>query len=686
MLSWVECFHSLSKINQRLWNKTREWECGESFSTLRRRIRAEEQKILSRGEKKRKFEVQRTDQLRSNKQTRHHRGKNQRVCIEKEIDSFCFATISQSVVEAHGQCMELSHVSPCYFNQIGIFSAHRHTHIYILICKTWPCWLSKGIMSSASSDYDINGDENVRGKTPPVVLESGSCLQLWKDWNQLTDSYLVLKWPLKTTTQEKRLNISPAVSRESTTPLPASSLAHLNKLWRQHYLPIRWKMFVLFSDDDQRWIPIILGPTRPDLPERRRKRVQQFLLPRYPSQLSCLAVGCHFRHEQTEVCKNRVNAFNCFLFVRLKKWWWEIFPDLNCPDLHIKHCPMLIGIMRRAPREQTESSPFEYQFQVLQRSDLLVQTGQKSTFTNVLQTLKVFREEWHRNEQFLLPSDISRSNFLCPDVVIEIVKYLSLPDAIHAFSIGILSMLRQEQTKIHLDNPSHRFLQMIPQHFDPRRIASLRVTDDFRSSDHNLSLLRTFDQLLHLTVVSQRKTHLINRLLGHLPNVRFVSLLLDEAINCDHFGQLKQALRDHSATHLRIRCADVSCGHPRDDDSLEHYIQNTSITSCVFDFGHDPMHSRRQCRRKDPFCFFDSAMKFIETMINVRRVQFMTVRSQIETFLQVLLWEKLISRCIHLDRVVIKVLDVGDYTQEAANIEQELRRTRPGISFLVKSG
>ena len=298
-----------------------------------------------------------------------------------------------------------------------------------------------------------------------------------------------------------------------------------------------------------------------------------------------------------------------------------------------------MGIMRRAPREETESSPFEYQFQVLQRSDHLSQSRQRSTVKNVLETLKAFREEWHRNEQFRLPFDISRSNFLCADVVIEIVKYLSLPDAINAFSTGILPLLRQEHTKVHLDNPSRRFLQMITQHFNPNRFASLRVTDGFRVSENNLSLFQTFDQLVSLTFVSQRQTYMINRLLCHLPNVRFVSLSLDEAINWDHFRQIKQAFRDHLATHLQIRCAGVSCGHSRDEDSLEHYIQNTSIISCVFDLRHYPMHSRRPCRRKDPFCFFDSAVKFIETMINARRLQFITVRSEIETFLQVQLWE-----------------------------------------------
>ena len=58
---------------------------------------------------------------------------------------------------------------------------------------------------------------------------------------------------------------------------------------------------------------------------------------------------------------------------------------------------MLLGIMRRTPREETEFTLLKYQFQILQRCGLVVQTKQRSALENVLGTLKAFREEWHRN-------------------------------------------------------------------------------------------------------------------------------------------------------------------------------------------------------------------------------------------------------------------------------------------------
>ena len=209
--------------------------------------------------------------------------------------------------------------------------------------------------------------------------------------------------------------------------------------------------------------------------------------------------------------------------------------------------------------------------------------------------------------------------FLCIDVLLEIVKYLSWPDAINAFSIGILLLLRDTHTKIHLSDPSHRFFQMIQQHCDPSRIASLRVTDDFRAAGEDFSLFRTFDQLVSLTVFSQRHTSAPTCLLYYLPNVRFVFLFLDGDINCFDFRILTHQLCSGSTTRLELRCPAVRCGHTSVRDWMEHYMQNKMIMSVVFDLG------------------------------------------------------------------LIKMLDDGDYTREATNIEWDLRRVRPRMIFQIKT-
>ena len=66
-------------------------------------------------------------------------------------------------------------------------------------------------------------------------------------------------------------------------------------------------------------------------------------------------------------------------------------------------------------------------------------------------------------------------------------------------------------------------------------------------------------------------------------------------------------------------------------------------------------------------------------------MRFITARNRTETLLKVQLWQKLISECVHLEQVIIKIVDDGDYTNEAATIEQGLQQIRPGMSFQIKT-
>ena len=179
--------------------------------------------------------------------------------------------------------------------------------------------------------------------------------------------------------------------------------------------------------------------------------------------------------------------------------------------------------MEHAAGDQGDFFPFGHQCQVLQRCDLLPQSGQRSSLALVLKALMTFKERWHLSRQFLLPFDIGQSTGLCPDVLVEIAKYLSLNDAIHAFSISILSVLRQAHSKIHLNDPSRQFLEIIPDQLDSRQVASVRMSGDLQRSERDLSAFQIFDQLSNLTVVSERGTHTLSQLLRYLPSIRRLS-------------------------------------------------------------------------------------------------------------------------------------------------------------------
>ena len=345
---------------------------------------------------------------------------------------------------------------------------------------------------------------------------------------------------------------------------------------------------------------------------------------------------------------------------------------------------MLIGIMTNTSEQLGGFSPFDCEPQVLQEGDRLPRTDQRSTLENVVQTLRVFKQEWQRHQEFLVPFDVSRSTGLCPDVLAEVAQYLSLVDAINAFSIGILSYLYRAHSRVHLVDPSDQFLKKIPQHLNPKQITSVRLTDNFAPLTRDFTSFRIFDQLISLTIVSQQRLHAISDFLLHLPNVRNLSLWFDGELICNLIPYLA-SLSDHSITRLQIHLTGVSRNDVPFKTQLRRHVENKKITSFLFDSGQYQWRPRNLCRHSDSSCFLRSTVKFSRSLVNLRRVRFITDQCQIETSLHINLWQLLVHACVYLERVTIDVLDQGDFTERARNIEQQLRVERPGVIFRINT-
>jgi hypothetical protein len=349
---------------------------------------------------------------------------------------------------------------------------------------------------------------------------------------------------------------------------------------------------------------------------------------------------------------------------------------------------MLIGIMHHNSGPPGEFSPFRYRSRILHACDIYRSNSKILTSEGALGVFSAFREEWRRSAQFLVPFDVSRSTGLCSDVVIEITKYLSLNDAINAFSLSILSLLQQTHSKLHLNNPTDRFLEMMPQYFDPRQIASLRITDEFLPSERHFSTWHTFDQVISLTIIVKRMPYLISSLQDGLPNVHRLSLWFGGGIILFTFDKL-QMLSFHSVTHLHIRCADPRWDHSWSGTQTNRYWKNTTISSFIFDSEYYPDDQSRSILPCDSqritSDLLRAMLKFIESLVNVQRVRLLTSQFQIDSFLQASLWRDLINRCVRLDRVILQLVGDGDWTQKAHDIEQDLRRRRPGMIFRIKN-
>ena len=76
--------------------------------------------------------------------------------------------------------------------------------------------------------------------------------------------------------------------------------------------------------------------------------------------------------------------------------------------------------------------------------------------------------------------------------IIEITRYLTLNETINACSMIILPLFRQTRTKVHVVDPSNRFLAVISQHLDPNQMTSVRLPGNVSSAEKRFLILSYF--------------------------------------------------------------------------------------------------------------------------------------------------------------------------------------------------
>ncbi|CAF4883853.1 unnamed protein product, partial [Rotaria sp. Silwood1] len=131
---------------------------------------------------------------------------------------------------------------------------------------------------------------------------------------------------------------------------------------------------------------------------------------------------------------------------RLIEIWQEIFATQLLDIMSVIQCPIVFGVMRRSAGEKGWPLISEYEFKLLLKDDILIQTQEKLTREAFLRELIIFKEEFDHNEQLLSLNFMTKTG-LCWDIILEIAKYLTLNDAVEAFSDKILFLLRKYKTK-----------------------------------------------------------------------------------------------------------------------------------------------------------------------------------------------------------------------------------------------
>jgi len=365
--------------------------------------------------------------------------------------------------------------------------------------------------------------------------------------------------------------------------------------------------------------------------------------------------------------------------------WEEIFSTKFFDDFSIEQCPLLIGIMRLFEDKTSELIKSEYQFKSLLKCDILTRTHMTVNREILLNELRFFKKECDENEEVLVFGFV-RSIGLCWEIILEIIQYLSLNDAISAFSTAIIPLLNNPQSKFQLSDPSIPFIKMIRQKFKSEQIVSLKLNAFRIESMNELVFLSMFKRIISITLLNLPYENAIIHYETYFQNLTCLSLCYDDEINFNMFHTIfNQFWR--RIKRLEIHSAGTICTHFGTSQFTNWYKINTSVEYFLFDIGHFPSISMNKCFEHNYFCFLTTIIDFITRMQSIRYLYLIINKYDVERLLIVENWEFLVIKCFQLKKITIQVLGSlvqnEQLLQKVLNIQKKLCNIRKTIKFQI---
>jgi len=271
-------------------------------------------------------------------------------------------------------------------------------------------------------------------------------------------------------------------------------------------------------------------------------------------------------------------------------------------------------------------------------------------------------------------------------VILEITRYLSLNDAIKAFSTNILPIIRNSGRKVHITDPSDAFMKIILGKLNPEQIVSVQFNAEQPCSDINLTSSTIFDKVTSMSLLNLQRTDEIIMYKAYFPNLTRVSLSYDNEIGLKSLDAMLYGLETR-IKRLKLLCGGVLCTHY---DTYERNILRTgnySLDYFSIDISHFPVISTNQCSKQYDSCFLMMVTDFIKNMRNIRHVRLITNKFYLEKLLNIHEWRSLAYACNELKTVVLRVLgsllNKAQVKEKQLEIQKALDNVREKIQFKV---
>ncbi|CAF1535741.1 unnamed protein product [Adineta ricciae] len=347
----------------------------------------------------------------------------------------------------------------------------------------------------------------------------------------------------------------------------------------------------------------------------------------------------------------------------LENIWKDIFPTNSFMFLLSDEYPLLIGITRSFVGEIEGPLRSEYKFEIIFRKGKLCHVEDGQPRDALLKELKTFKEECIANERTLSTYNNFKTLFdLVPNSLDEIMKYVYLNDIINAFTLNILSEICKKRINVHLYQPNAEFIEKILGKLQPTQIVSLYINNLSMYSEDELVCFTSYTRLTSLTLLNDQTQYYDRNMKMYFPNLLRLSFCYDYPI-CPRKLYDVWHYTLSNITRLEIRCPDLFYNNT----FVPYYEQNYSIQYLLLDVSHYPFVSTNEYSQGDSRCFLEIIIDFIKAVTDIRYLQIITHRDNVENLRNIVLWTDTMRLCSQLKKItVFASADLGHNDKQKA--------------------
>ena len=263
----------------------------------------------------------------------------------------------------------------------------------------------------------------------------------------------------------------------------------------------------------------------------------------------------------------------------------------------------------------------------------------------------------------------------------EICKYLSLNDAINAFSERILTLLGESDARVHIVEPCENLSGVIHQRLHGEQIVAFCSNTDQSSWKIIADYSRKFHEICSLTLLDLDLLESVSEFEYYFPKLTRLSLRYNNAID---FNRMKTIFRclPRSIRRFEIHSTRILCSHYNQQTSLNFFESNYQLKSFLLDLDNYPLITREECFAEHPACFLGTLMEFLRAMPRIECFHLIVNRYDLENLIEREEWESLFYRLFYLKKVKLRIL--GTITDEDV-LWEKIEQLRQRFSALKQS-